>query len=254
MARIAPSNSDPGIWKDRNQYTARLYGIPKTTNTVILMRSIKNLNPKTCYIPKCSISGKERNFAIISFQTKEDLHKACLSSAKYLDYTLTWSKSRMHHINIINSKERFYSNKNKYKYKPPADTGELSPSSSSSPPPPPPIRSRKCQKKYKNSFCNEITGPLNENNEEDEDNISSFTYPTPSFKSSPPSDYSCTPESSSQQEKREYKGKGKAKQTYYNEDNKGENNTTEKIIALISQIASRLDHIENNMGMLPNRS
>ena len=30
--------------------------------------------------------------------------------------------------------------------------------------------------------------------------------------------------------------------------------TTDKLIAMISQIASRLEHIENNMGILPNCS
>ena len=30
--------------------------------------------------------------------------------------------------------------------------------------------------------------------------------------------------------------------------------TTDKLIAIISQIASRLEHIENNMEILPNRS
>src|SRR5271170_6529408 len=156
MARIAPINSNPEIWKDRNQYSAKLYGIPKSTNIVILTRSIKNLNPKTCYIPKCTISGNERNFAIISFQTKEDLNKACSSSAKYLDYTLTWSKSRTHHINTINSKRKPYPNKNKHNYKSITNITKSFSSSSTS------IssidKSKEYQRKYRNLFCNEIFG------------------------------------------------------------------------------------------------
>ena len=60
----------------------------------------------TCYIPKCSISGIERNFAIISFRTKEELEKACSSSAKYINHQLTWSKSRTQHLNTSSSQER----------------------------------------------------------------------------------------------------------------------------------------------------
>jgi hypothetical protein len=37
MVRIAPADLETTILKDRNQYTTRLYGIPKATDTVILM-------------------------------------------------------------------------------------------------------------------------------------------------------------------------------------------------------------------------
>ena len=86
MTRIAPANLGPEVWRDRNKYTARLYGTPKATNTVILMRSIKNLSLMTCYIPKRSILGRERNFVIISFRIKEKLEKACFLSVKYINY------------------------------------------------------------------------------------------------------------------------------------------------------------------------
>jgi hypothetical protein len=104
MARVAPIEACPEIWNDRNQYTARLYGIPKATDAVLLMRSIKSLKPKTCYIPRCSISQKERNFAIISFQTQNDLNKACASAARYYNSTLTWSKSRSQHVKTLTSR------------------------------------------------------------------------------------------------------------------------------------------------------
>ena len=118
MARIAPANLEIEALKDRNQYMARLYGIPKSTNTVILMRSIKNLVPKTCYISKCSKTGKERNFAIISFQTKKELDKACTLSARYNNQRLIWSKSKVHHLNTLNDKEkRSLQKNNKYSQK-----------------------------------------------------------------------------------------------------------------------------------------
>jgi hypothetical protein len=41
--------------------------------------------------------------------------------------------------------------------------------------------------------------------------------------------------------------KGKKKETQ-------ETNTTDKLVALILQISSRLNHIERKMGLLPNRS
>src|SRR5436305_1574099 len=82
------------------------------------MRSIKNLRPKTCYISKCSRTGKERNFAIISFQTKEELDKACSLLVRYNNFKLTWSKSRKHHIKTLGDKEAKFSqnnsNNNKY--------------------------------------------------------------------------------------------------------------------------------------------
>src|SRR5438552_8746204 len=78
------------------------------------MQSIKNLRSKTCYIPKCSRIGKKKNFAIISFQTKEELDKAYTLSARYNNFRLTWSKSRKHHIEILCNKETKFSQNNKY--------------------------------------------------------------------------------------------------------------------------------------------
>src|SRR5438552_15869138 len=79
------------------------------------MQSIKNLRSKTCYIPKCSRIGKKKNFAIISFQTKEELDKTCTLSARYNNFRLTWSKSRKYHIEILCDKEiKFSQRSNKY--------------------------------------------------------------------------------------------------------------------------------------------
>src|SRR5438552_18131169 len=69
MARIVPKENFLQILKERNTFSTRLYGIPKQTSTVILHQELKNLKAKTCFIPKCSISGKNRSFAIISFET-----------------------------------------------------------------------------------------------------------------------------------------------------------------------------------------
>jgi hypothetical protein len=222
MARVAPAEVGTEIWKDRNQYTARLYGIPKATNTVILMRAIKNLKPKTCYIPKCSISGKERSFAIISFQTKEDLDKACISSAKYLNHTLTWSKSRIRHNKASNINSRKTSQThNKHDQELISDA----------------FSSASYNNKETNSPQKSNTGNLNS------EESSVFSISSPSIAPS-----TSTSTKSNNIRRSAYKGKGKL------EHNTQEDNTTDKIIAMISQIASRLDQIENNMGILPNRS
>src|SRR5438477_8801661 len=45
------------------------------------------------------LSIKERQeLCIVSFQTQEDLNKACSLAARYFNPILTWSKSRSHHI------------------------------------------------------------------------------------------------------------------------------------------------------------
>jgi hypothetical protein len=93
MARIAPKENFLQILKERNDYSVRLYGIPKQASTVILFQELKHFRAKTCYISKCSISGKNRSFAIISFESQQDLNKACTSSIRYQDTKLTWSKS-----------------------------------------------------------------------------------------------------------------------------------------------------------------
>ena len=210
LARVTPIELCPEIWKDRNQHMARLYGIPKGTDTVLLMRHIKNLKPKTCYVPKCSVSKKDRNFAIVSFQTQEDLDKACSSAARYFNSILTWSKSRSHHI-----KKRKEEENNTY-------------SSTSKP---------------KNFLANR---PITRKNRQESDEMSLISFTSTSPLSRP----STSSKSKSPTERKQKKNKGKEKAIISSETN----HTTDKIIAIITQIASRLDHIESNMGIGPNRS
>ena len=49
---------------------------------------------------------KGRSFTIINFQTKEDLNKACTSTAKYFNYILTWSKSIAQYIQAMPTRYR----------------------------------------------------------------------------------------------------------------------------------------------------
>src|SRR5438876_3940726 len=116
MVRICLTETTADELRDRNQYTAWLYGIPQATNTVGLMHSIRNLKPKTCYVPKCLRTGKNRNFVIISFQIKEKLDKACILLARYSNHKLTWSKSRKHHIETLDDKETRPTQRNNNKY------------------------------------------------------------------------------------------------------------------------------------------
>jgi hypothetical protein len=231
MARIAPASLGSEVWRDRNKYTARLYGTPKATNTVILMRSIKNLKPMTCYIPKCSISGKERNFAIISFRTKEELEKACSSSAKYINHQLTWSKSRTQHLNTSSlPKRELHQSYNGYIQ---GSKWEVSSETET------PFSSSETQEEKV------IAGPSKEHSHmskiEKKTSMSIFSSSSSSNASRPINKWE-------KKRGKEYKGKGRME--WITE----EDSTTNKLIAMISQIASRLDQIENNMGIPPNRS
>ena len=300
MARIVPADLEVEALKDRNQYTARLYGIPKATNTVILMRSIKNLRPKTCYVPKCSRTGKERNFAIISFQTKEELNRACTSSAKYNNHKLTWSKSRAHHLDILNNKEERFSWKNnkycqksiweesstisseneqskkhktkernedsrEYNNKCSDDTSSISMSSPSMSPGQSTstretFKNRRDQYKEKEKMEEDIQETSDQSETYPEETKLTSHMPSPSHSPKPLT-----------------KGKGKAKmsistitskqdlpktgQFYQGKRYKNrklsvnqEENTTAKLISLITKMADRLDKIEGKLGDLPNRS
>ena len=238
MVRIAPIETCPEIWGDRNKYTARLYGIPKATNTVLLTRSIKNLKPKTCFIPKCSISKKERKFAIISFQSQEELNKACASAARYYNYTLTWSKSRAK-INRIQTVQEpvtvFQERKDLDSHS--VNTGSISDISMSSPTLSP------CgytMTEYRSKNSNKAVG-----RSDSEDNESMFS-------SSESIQIVKKALVSRKQQKEKSRKHDKNKKLLKEE--MSTNLTTDRLVVLISQIAQRLDHIENNLGILPRRS
>lgn len=242
MARIAPTNACPEVWNDRNKFTARLYGIPKATNTVLLTRSIKNLKPKTCFIPKCSISKKERKFAIIGFQSQEDLNKACISAAKYYNYKLSWSKTRSTNNKDNNNTKGKLEKKSRTE----KEIIEMDQTSIMS------ISSPTLSPKSSNSS---ITKQKAKNSEEElmgidltsDDNMSTTSISTTSHHSIHTRSMQ-GPSKGKNKPTKNIREKGKQKEADYS------NYTTDKLILLISQISLRLDNIENNMGIGPNRS
>src|SRR5438477_4961264 len=157
------------------------------------------------------LSIKERQeLCIVSFQTQEDLDKACSLAARYFNSILIWSKSRSHHI-----KKRKEEENNTY-------------SSTSRP---------------KNFLAN---WPITRENRQESDEMSLIS----STSISPWSRPSTLSKSKSPTERKQKKNKDKEKVIISSETN----HTTDRIIAIITQIASRLDHIESNMGIGPNRS
>jgi hypothetical protein len=59
MARIAPIQAQDDIFIQRNQLTARLYGIGKDCSAIRIMSAIKNTGAKTVHIPLNNRTGKK---------------------------------------------------------------------------------------------------------------------------------------------------------------------------------------------------
>src|SRR5438477_4911482 len=97
--------------------------------------------------------------------------------------------------------------------------------------------------KPKNFLANR---PITRKNRQESDEMSLISFTSTSPLSRP----STSSKSKSPTERKQKKNKGKEKAIISSETN----HTTDKIIAIITQIASRLDHIESNMGIGPNRS
>jgi RNA recognition motif-containing protein len=89
MARIAPAQVGEEIFNQRNQFTARLYGIRHNCSATRIMSAVKHTNAKTIHIPVNSRTGKRRNFAIIGFQDTSSLEKA-ITRHIYLFGCKTW--------------------------------------------------------------------------------------------------------------------------------------------------------------------
>ena len=67
MARIAPLQAQEDIFIQRNQLTARLYGIERESSATRIMSATKHTGAKTVHILLNSKTGKKRRFAIIGF-------------------------------------------------------------------------------------------------------------------------------------------------------------------------------------------
>ena len=89
MARITQYQYWGETLKNRNQHTARLYGINSSTSATRIMSAAKHINAKTVHIPTNSRTGKKRKFAIIGFETESDLANA-INRHIYLFGNNTW--------------------------------------------------------------------------------------------------------------------------------------------------------------------
>ena len=91
MARIAPIQANEEVFNQRNQHTARLYGIRPQSSATRIMSAIKHTGAKTVYIPLNSRTGKRRNFVIIGFYDNINLEKAITQYIYLFDYKTWWS-------------------------------------------------------------------------------------------------------------------------------------------------------------------
>jgi hypothetical protein len=89
MARIAPAQACEETFNQRNQFTARLYGIRQNCSATRIMSAVKHTNAKTIHIPTNSRTGRRRNFAIVGFQDANSLEKA-ITRHIYLFGSKTW--------------------------------------------------------------------------------------------------------------------------------------------------------------------
>jgi RNA recognition motif-containing protein len=99
MARITMLENHQATLSKRNEITARLYGIGKSSSASRIMSATKHLRVKTVYIPANGRTGKRRNFAILGFENQEDLNKALLSHVELFGCKTWWStkdNTKMH--------------------------------------------------------------------------------------------------------------------------------------------------------------
>jgi RNA recognition motif-containing protein len=91
MARITTLENHQETLAERNKITTRLYGIGKSTSASRIMSATKHLKVKTVHIPVNSGTGKRRNFAILGFESQEDLNRALTSHVELFGCKTWWS-------------------------------------------------------------------------------------------------------------------------------------------------------------------
>jgi RNA recognition motif-containing protein len=89
MARVAPAEAREEVFAQRNQFTARLYGIGRTGSATRIMSAVKHTEAKTVHIPVNSRTGRKRSFAIIGFENNTNLERAIMRHV-YLFGCKTW--------------------------------------------------------------------------------------------------------------------------------------------------------------------
>jgi RNA recognition motif. (a.k.a. RRM, RBD, or RNP domain) len=89
FVRITPGLSRREILDNRNQFTLKLYNIPKDTNEILLFRQLRHTGARAIHIFR-NTNGNNRGCAVVSFQNKEDLERARRCHVTYYNSKLQW--------------------------------------------------------------------------------------------------------------------------------------------------------------------
>jgi hypothetical protein len=74
----------------RQQYCHKLAGIPRNCLAGDLVEFLKNINAKSCFIPRNFQTYRQQNFAFVNFANQEDFTQAPLTSYSFKGAPLFW--------------------------------------------------------------------------------------------------------------------------------------------------------------------
>ena len=87
LACITSGDEDSNLKEENSRYKAKLIGIPKEASEVLMLRLLRNKGAKSVFVPMNS-NGNPREYAIITFESQEELERARSKPINYGNHTL----------------------------------------------------------------------------------------------------------------------------------------------------------------------
>lgn len=91
LARVSKGIEDPKARDKRHQNLAKIRGIPREAQEVLLLRCLKDKGAKAIYIPRRR-GGSAKDYAVVTFESQQDLEDASSKPFRYNNWLLKWAK------------------------------------------------------------------------------------------------------------------------------------------------------------------
>ena len=78
-------------------------GIPKEASEVLMLRLLRNKEAKSVFVPMNS-NGNPRGYAIITFESQEELERARSKPINYGNHTLFWDRYEARKVSVKEGK------------------------------------------------------------------------------------------------------------------------------------------------------
>ena len=105
LVRVSKGVEDYKERDRRHRFLNKIKEVPEDAQEILLLRCLRDRGAKAVYIPR-KRNGQQKDFAVVTFESQEELEKASEKPCRYNNTMLRWSKCRSEDTNTKEQRAR----------------------------------------------------------------------------------------------------------------------------------------------------